>query len=283
MEDVANSQTANFIREITRQICHPKTGLPKDFKPPPVTIQDWKRCLSSLYGWVNLGIQLNMASLFHELEIGEVIPAINPNMDIYNNSFATNEIQRLLKTDSYIKDYRAVINYHSFVKINKILTNVQTEEYRKQYNKSLQDMFPDINPDNFWLNILVPLGTAKYLDANDIGETIVKEGSSGEMIETDENNLVQWELEEKSDGDNFEEDDFNEENLSDFSNITITKQIEKEKEESPYRLVMNNSTLLKLISHACEISNVQDENSSLFEAMGGQDEEFASLFGNLQI
>ena len=51
---------------------------------------------------------------------------------------------------------------------------------------------------------------------------------------------------------------------------------------SPYRLVMNNFTLLTLINYACSISNNTNDNTNIYELMGGDDDEFTSLFGNLQ-
>ena len=51
----------------------------------------------------------------------------------------------------------------------------------------------------------------------------------------------------------------------------------------PYRLVMNNMTLLKLINYACLISNNTNDNTNVYELMGGDEGDYEGLFGNLQI
>jgi hypothetical protein len=310
-----SNENVLFIREITRQLCHPTEGLPKDLDPPPSTLGEWKRCLNCLYGWVNVGIQKNVAGLFHSLKIGEVIPSGSPNMDIYNYGFATSEISRLLNTKSNNKTHRAIINYYSFLRMVKILMNSQSKEYCIKFSSSLKFIFTNLNPDDFWLNILVSKSTAEYLKLNEIGEIVVKEGSSGEnnILEPSDKNPSPaiWSMEESDEeadndseddndgGDNEiehkEKQDIMEDDLNRFSKMKVSEDVKEDVTKSinedakndiieiPYRLVMNNSTLLSLLTYACQLNGNIKNDVNVFQSMGGEDDEFTGLFGKLQI
>ena len=314
-----SNENVLFIREITRQLCHPTEGLPKDLDPPPSTLDEWKRCLNCLYGWVNVGIQKNVAGLFHSLKIGEVIPSGSPSMDIYNYGFATSEISRLLNTKSNNKTHRAIINYYSFLRMVKILMNSQSKEYCIKFSSSLKFIFTNLNPDDFWLNILVSKSTAEYLKLNEIGEIVVKEGSSGEnnILEPSDKNPSPaiWSMEESDEeADNDSEDDNEDDNdggdneieheekqdimeddLNRFSKMKVSEDVKEDVTKSinedakndvieiPYRLVMNNSTLLSLLTYACQLNGNIKNDVNVFQSMGGEDDEFTGLFGKLQI
>ena len=315
--DIHNNHIS-FIRETVRQICHPVNGLSKSFFPPPVLIGDWKKCLDALYGWVNIGIEQNIASIFHELKIGEVVPSNQANMDIYTFGFSTSEIGKLLNFGESEKNYKVIINYYSFLRLIGILMNGQDEEYCLKFNTSLNTIFKDINPSTFWLNFIISEETAQYLKINNIGEVIVKEGSRkdnamlkskfekkepalwkninneiedridnvdgyDEEVEVDE---YDEEVDEYDESEEVDEYDENKEYVKDKTEIN-TDDIKRYNEPiAPYRLVMNNFTLLKLILYACSISNninnIINDNTNVYELMGGDDGDFASLFGNLQ-
>ena len=323
---VMSNNNISFIRETVRQICHPINGLSKNFVQPPVLLKDWNKCLDSLYGWVNIGIEQNVANVFHELKIGEVIPSKAANMDIYTYGFATTEIGKLLNFGESEKKYKVIINYYSFLRLIDILLNSQDKEYYLKFNTSLNTIFKDINPSTFWLNFIISEEIAEYLKINNIGEVIVKEGSKKDTvnvksklekkksiwktIESDIESNIENKLDISDDYDEYNdnegddidiiddiyEDSDTEKNntyldksksyLSDIENkteITTDDYTEIYNEPiSPYRLVMNNFTLLTLINYACSISNNTNDNTNIYELMGGDDDEFTSLFGNLQ-
>jgi len=304
-----NSQHRLFMREITRQLCHHKTGLPKDLSPQPVTLGDWKKCLNSLYGWVNIGIETNVAEMFHELNIGEVIPSTSPSMDIYNYGFAPNEIGKHLgmgKEGNEDKDYRAIINYYSFSRLITFLMKSKSQEYCIKFNESLKSVFTDVNPKTFWLNILITESVSEYLKETKIGEVIVKEGSSGEsaMLESSIKAMKEpaiWDMEGMEEEveevkvkeqnskypPNYHTDNL--EDIEDFSELKVSDDSDKKVEEveevdpTPFRLVMNNTTLLNLINYACHLNGNTHDDINVFQLMGGEDDEFANLFGMLQI
>ena len=155
-----NYNTQPFIREILRQLCHPIKGISKNMTPTPITMYDWNRCLSSLYGWVNIEINEKMATNLHQIKIGQVIPDGPANMDIYISSFATSEIgkllgfnvcnfptielEKLLESEKKGKNYRAIMNYSSFSKLISILLNSQSNEYITKFNTSLCRKFGEI-------------------------------------------------------------------------------------------------------------------------------------------
>ena len=306
-----------LLRETVRQICHPVNGLSKSFFPPPILIGDWKKCLDSTYGWVNIGIEQNIASVLYELKIGEVIPDNSANMDIYTFGFSTVEIGKLLNFGESEKNYKVIINYYSFLRLIDILRNGQDKEYCLKFNTSLNTIFKDINPSTFWLNFIISEETAQYLKNNNIGEVIVKEGSrkdnamlkskfekkepaiwkniyndideevdryseefeNNEDDEDDENNETYSDKYEQNDvSDNEKKEDFN-----DKTENNMEDDIKRYNEpDAPYRLIMNNVTLLKLILYSCTISNNINDNTNVYELMGGDDGDFTSLFGNLQ-
>lgn len=311
-----NAQHKLFMREITRQLCHHTTGLPKDLSPLPVTLGDWKKCLNSLYGWVNIGIEQNVAEMFHELNIGEVIPSTPPSIDIYNYGFAPNEIGRHLgmgkdnNEDKEDKDYRAIINYYSFSRLITFMMKSKNQEYCIKFNESLKNVFTDVNPKTFWLNILITESVTEYLKENKIGEVIVKEGSSGEsaMLESSIKAMKEpavWDMEgvdEEEDEEpevkkqntvyppNYHTDDLEYiddlEDIEDFSELKVSDESEKKVEEAdptPFRLVMNNATLLNLINYSCHLNGNTHDDTNVFQLMGGEDDEFTNLFGMLQI
>ena len=321
-QNTEKSQTVNknilFIQEITRQLSHPEDGLPKEFNPPPITLGDWKRCLNCLYGWVNIGIDKKMVSLFHSLNIGEIIPSNSPNMDIYKNEFSTNEIHSFLKTSHTEKPYRVIINYYSFFRMIKILLHTKSKEYCIKLNKSLKDTFSTLQPNTFWLSILIPKQTADYLILNKIGEVIVDCGdlNKNSVLEPNKENYEprEW-LMDDSDEDildeNIDEDitivekreetkeDFDN-NIDQFSKMKICNDDTNEEiyetledkdinnnitysERAPYRLVMNNKTLLTLITYACEIHGNVKNYIDVFKLMGGDDDDLTNLFGEMQI
>ena len=164
------------VKEIVRQLCHPITGISKNLLPVPVTVNDWNKCLSLLYGWINIGINEITATAFHELRIGEVVPSISANMDIYSKCFATSEIARILEFKDKNKNYIAIINYYSFLKLINNLLQSQTDEYKIKFNDSFKLIFKNINPKTFWINILVNEKIANCFKTIKIGEIIVKEG-----------------------------------------------------------------------------------------------------------
>ena len=301
-ETLNSNENLLFIREITRQLCDPKSGLPKDLIPQPCTLGEWKKCLNCVYGWVNIGIQENLAEIFHSLKIGEVIPSISPNMDIYNYGFVTSEIGKLLDVNAKNKNYRAIINYYSFERMVEVLRKSQDKEYCDKINESIVSIFTDLHPNTFWLNILVTKPIADYLKLNKIGEVIVKEGSSGESS-TLENEEINSTPAEWSMGDSDEEfledydEKYNNEVEENFNKEELEKKLDKNvgeiKEETkinientsstPFRLVMNNNTLLYLLIYACEINGNLDDNINIFQLMGGEDDDFTNLFGKLEI
>jgi hypothetical protein len=287
--------------------------------------------------------------MFHDLKIGEVIPATSPSMDIYNYGFAPSEIGRLLGMNNYIEDkeYRAVINYYSFTSMVGILMNSQGKEYCVKFTNSLKTVFTDVNPNTFWINVLVTETTAKYLKENEIGEVIVKEGSSGESaileltrgmkepavwneVEVKQKNkpsvskMGGIEVKQKNQSSVSMIDEFEE--LYDFSEMTINNESKTETKNdaskamlalparasdinleqssklthrkgykmcfasfsydqgpTPYRLVMNNKTLLNLITYSCYINGTTHDQTDVFQLMGGEDDKFSDLFGMLQI
>ena len=318
----------NFVKEILRQLCHPITGVTKNLSPAPVTIDDWNKCLSSLYGWINVGIDEKTANIFHELKIGEVIPSNPADMNIYTYGFATSELSRLLGLKRKKKEFRAILNYYSFLKLINILLNCQETEYQIKFNNSLKLIFKDINPRTFWLNILVTEQTAGYLQSNDIGEVIVKEGTDdnthiikSQNVEENKRFPTVWEYEKNNISDDKKTDIINCDNIDEVCEDIdedvveddevcedidedvvedgdvdedlvkddevgnyITNQCDDiEISETPYRLVMNNTTFLKLINSTCCLSNSMYKNVNFFQLMGGESEDFSGLFGKLQI
>jgi hypothetical protein len=336
-----------FVLETVRQLCHPVTGL-KCFSPLPVSLGDWKKCLTSIYGWVNIGIEKNIADTFYELNIGEVCPSTEANMDIYTDGFATTEIRKLLNLSESEKNYKVILNYYSFSKLVGMLVNNTNEEYCLKMNTSLNTIFKDTNPLTFWLNVVISEQTARYLKLNDIGEIIVKEGSTHDTarlnsdfenkekvlwkteyieIEDSESNTGgdnEGENEGDNEGDNEDDnegdnEDDNEGDNEDKEYVDLKKNVsmndednESENEDNdendnendnenkekadikddiktkneyflPYRLIMNNFTLLKLITYACSISNNTNDNTNVSELLGGDECDFTGLFCNLQI
>ena len=249
MEDLNNK----CLKEILRQMCHPITGLSKDLSSSPVTVEEWVQCLSSVYGWVSVGINEKVANIFYELKLGEVIPSNSCNLNIYTYGFANIEIDKFLNTDTE-KKYRAILNYYSFCKLTSIISNTGDSEYSKKFNYSLKVIY-DCEPETFWLNIVVSNKAAEYLILNKIGEIIVNEGLNEESnIIKSKESVCETEMEESD------------------------CKTEMEESDLPYRLVLNNTTFLKIINMICIYKNV-----NLYESIGGDKEDFSGLFGKLQI
>jgi hypothetical protein len=298
----------DIIKEILRQLCHPITGITKNLSPAPLSIDDWNKCLPCVYGWINIGIDEKTANIFHELKIGEVIPSSPANLNIYTYGFATYEIAKILQLEQPNKDYRAILNYYSFFKLINIILNPQDNAYQINFKNSLKLIFNDIDPKTFWLNILVTEQIAGYLKSNEIGEVIVKEGidDNNTVIQKNNNLPTVWEninnsenklnkLDEKDEIEELEELDEIEEleeldEIKDLEDILDDNVFEDDslecdvdKPQIPYRLLMNNTTFLKLINSVCIINNSMYKHLNLFQLMGGESEDFSGLFGKMQI
>lgn len=263
----------SFIKEIVRQISHPINGLTKSLSPSPVSLNDWKKCLSFLYGWVNIGINDNMANAFRELRIGEVVPTTSPNMYIYNNEFASNEIGLFLGVNEG-NDYRVIINYHSFSKLISLLLSNKDADYCNKFSKSMTEYYSDIKQEEFWMDLPICEKAADILKNNDMGEVIVNKKTN--------NDISYWKESDSSTPTNPELLT----NPGEIKKVEETKDMEIEDIE-PYRVIMNNETLLKLIEFASKNCNKLSDN--LFEQMGGEkeeekdeDDEFERLFGKLK-
>jgi hypothetical protein len=215
------------------------------------------------------------------------------------------------------------------------------DEYCLKFNTSLNTIFKDTNPSTFWLNVIISEETAHYLKVNEIGEVIVKEGSTQDtaMLKSDfeKKEPAIWKTRYSDIEDSGDEDDegdegygnniitlkeeyvgFAERSVEVKSEINMEDDGQKESEHqkalpfdisrgakrqaepersialygmasepdrsnSPYRLIMNNFTLLKLIIYACSTSNNTNDNTNVYELMGGDDGDFTGLFCNLQV
>ena len=273
-----------YIKEIIRQFCHPETGLCKNIENNPRTIVEWNTFLNGVYGWVNIGIDEKIANIFQEIKIGEVIPSNPANMNMNVEEFATFEIKRILDFNNPEKNYRLVMNYYSFLRLVQIMLNSKEPEYCIKLNTSLKRTFTDINPKTFWLNMLVTEEIANYLKSNEIGEVIVKEGVDNDtFLKNPENSILH------TINDNepllqltYDSKEPLEEDL--YAPIeTIDNTMDDDYTEKPFRLVLNNSTLLKLINNVCYVLNIKNENLDLFQLMGGHSDEFSGLFEKLQL
>jgi hypothetical protein len=296
-----------FVKEILRQLCHPVTGITKKLSPSPVTLDDWNKCLLSVYGWVNVEINEKTANILHELKIGEVIPSSSANMNIYTYGFATVEIEKILVLEGK-KDYRAILNYYSFSRLINILLNAREIEYKNKFNNSLNLIFNNINPKTFWINILVTEKTADYLKANEIGEIIVKEGldNNNNIIKAPQNlqeikrppTVWEYNPDDVSCKDDIKqcanvEDDIiynNDTNQCKDIDEDYTEQcydINEDNDENiqqiHYRLIMNNTSFLKLINSTYNVNNSMYKNVNFFQLIGGESEDFSGLFGKMQI
>jgi hypothetical protein len=272
-----------FVNEIIRQICHPKTGISRHFYPKPSKLSEWIKCLNNTFGWVNIGINDKMETLFRKLNIGEVISTETFNMNLYKNGFATNEICKFLQLNSSETKYRSMMNYKSFTKLINIILTGKSNEYRRIFNESFNKIFTNIHPRIFWLNILINDVVANFLFKNKIGEVIVKdtdmesdsESSSVELNDNMDCSDYNFDIENPNTND-MDEKIYN-------RKIDIEKDSENQLDNIYFRLVMNNKTLLNFIEYGCQINNIKDTNTNIFEAMGGNDDDLLNIFGRMKI
>lgn len=287
-----------YIKEVIRQFCHPETGLCKNIDNNPRTIIEWYTFLNGVYGWVNIGIDEKIANIFQEIKIGEVIPSNPADMNLNKEEFATSEIKRILGVDHPEKNYRLVMNYYSFLRLVQIMLISREAEYCLKINESLKRTFTDIHPKTFWLNILISNKIAIYLKSNEIGEVIIKDGVDNDsLLKNPENAILpaiyeNLQLTYKEITEEKNEEEINEEIIKEINEElnedlyapveTVDKTMD-DYTEKPFRLVVNNSTLLKLIDTVCYLLEVRNDDLNLFELMGGHSDEFSGLFEKLQL
>ena len=262
------------VREIIRQICHPEDGVSKTIRNldreinniqninlSPTSLKEWFDVLTNVNGWVNFGVSESMMNVFKKLKFGEIIPDTYPNMDIYSNGFATNEIHKFLDTRNEDKSHRCVMNYESFLVFIEHVKKNKKKDYILSMNSSLKTIFKNISINNFWVNIVISEKTAEFFKNNKIGEVILKEGSGeGPRTMSEDEDIL----------------------LSDCNSDESDNDDDMGDKEIYYRVLMNNTTLLLFLKQVC-ISEKISIHQNIFEAVGGFDDDFSDLFGKLQI
>ena len=285
------------IQEVTRQLCHPKDGLPnnKDLKNPK-TLLDWIKCLEGIDGWVNLGISSNMAKIFLHLKIGEVIPSCSSNLDFYTFGFATTEIQRFLcyrKHDD--KTHILILNYYSFCRLIELILQNKTKNYHTSFHKNIRTIFKKCSEKNFWIHIPISEDTKYIMEKNRIGEIIINNEYTLDHIRNTNKDYTEYYKKDDDINDDID-DDMNNLNThmkeTSISNIIedegsenieedLDTHMEKSKNE-PYRILMNNKSLLYFLEKSCKINNIKP-NENIFHNVGAYDDSLEDLFGSLSI
>lgn len=174
---------------------HPKTGLPKDLVPPPRTLEEWQRCLQGMQGWINAGVEDDIADVMRPFGLGEVVAAVNPDLTIYSNRFAAHKIFECLGGNVDEKPYRLIMNYDSFIKMaSRIHTLIKKNEVMG-FNADMSAWIKDLVPRVFWVNYRVPEKVANHMRELCIGEVITAEGKSDFLdlhLKEPDNDKITW-------------------------------------------------------------------------------------------
>jgi hypothetical protein len=250
----------NFIISLAARIVSRDDGVGKVLNPFPRTQPEWNKCLGSISGWVDIGVDDNLADILREFNIGEVIPRLESDKTIFKNTYCNQLISKCLGLTKKDRRYRAILNYNSFKKLLKIIENYHKD---KRFIDDVKETYASVVPRVFWVNLEIPEEIKLYLESNNIGEIINKEGET-DIIKNGydmERTIINW-------------DDDN----------TQMKYDEKiEYEDTPFRFIVNNQTLLKLINYACLLKEVKPDQS-LYEIMSQEeDEDISKLLSNLSL
>jgi len=306
------------IQEVTRQLCHPEYGVSRNLKPFPMTLYSWKKCLETLYGWVNLGIHEKVAKMFLQLKIGEVIPSGSSNLDFYTFGFASTEIQKFLQYRAHSeKNYVLILNYYSFRKTIEIMLKGKSEEYKIMFYKSFKQIFSSCKEKTFWLHIPICENMKELFTIHNIGEVVVKDGTKRHRIDNDMGNKkVEWEdtpkdlenttttidtmsslmnnthissvkeMDDIDDIDNIDDiDDIDDNDMKDCikeSDDDIETDTTVKYDDYTYRIVMNNKSLLSFLEYSCRIHNIHI-TEDIFTRVGAYNDTLEELFGSLSI
>jgi hypothetical protein len=231
-----------------------------------------------VWGWVDIGIEDDTATMFNELQIGEVIPRLPPNMDIFKNTFSTRIIGKLLGITRPNRKYRVIMNFYSFSRLIKIILNCRSNDFQTKFNKDLKETFTDIIPRRFWLNVLVTEDVANYLRANEIGEVIVKDGG-GKFFDikelTSSHEQICWDAEA--------EDDTKEDTKMEDCTLDMMQNLKLEEVSTSFRLIFDNKTFLKLINYGCKLKGNTSNEVNVYELMSSKNDDFTNIFSKLQI
>lgn len=299
------------IQEVTRQLCHPEIGLPANKSlPNPKSLLDWKKCLEDIDGWVNLSISNNMAKVFLHLKIGEVIPSGASNLDFYTFGFATTEIQKFLMYRKHNdKTHILILNYYSFSRFINILLQNKSKEYCIGFHKSIKNIFRNCSENVFWVHIPICEYIKHIMEKHHIGEIIInndytrehiKNNNTYTDIDNDMNDNVDDDVYDDVDDDVDDDVGYNMNDDNDTSGDIDIDELStcikntslhvhssddnkrKKRNIDPYRIIMNNKSLLYFLELSCKIHDIPP-TSNIFESVGSYDNSLEDLFGSLTI
>lgn len=285
------SRQKRCLHEVTQQIVHPTTGLAKYLSPQPVTLQQWCNFLYSLCGWVNVGIDDDIAEIMRPFGIGVVVAAVNPDLSIYSNRLAARLICKALQMENKEKEWKLILNYDSFIKLAKQVRSMISCSKIESFDQDMNMWLKTLTDRIFWLNIPIPDKVANHIRQLNIGEIITAGGESSFMdinnIRPPEDN-IKW----------FDEDipiDESEKKELDLKRESIQKmEVEEEyddrefykiKKNSSFRLIMNQQSLWVLITIALQNAgfDTNDSTINVYEALKDDGDNLISSFSRMSI
>ena len=251
-------KSLNIIKETVLQISCPSEGLSKQVKYDMRTYDEWIDFFDANIGWVNIGVESIEANIYTRLNVGEVIPNIAPNVDIYKYNFSIKNILSFLGTNNKYNTKRIILNYYSLIKLIKLL-NVKDEAFRNQVYLFLKT----ISAKDFWLNLLISDEKADLLTKKNIGTVleITDDNMFGRMLNYFDKKL----REEDSDID------------SEAENMHISE---------PFIMLLNNHTLKKMFKVACMKGGQVDGKMDVYKYLSkckNEDIDLNNLFLNLRL
>lgn len=245
----------NIIRETVLHITDPENGVPSHLEYDPQTYINWVDIFEETEGWIKAGIDDKEATIYNFLNIGEVIPNIAPNLDIFNSSCPVKRILVFLESNK--REKKVILNYYSFVKLLKLM-NTDDKEFRDQLYLFLKN----INARTFWLNLCISDEKAEILEKHHIGQVTTMDGG---------NIFIPKDSKESSESDS--DDEMNSD--------------DKERKEIPssFMIIFNNNTLKKLFKIACEVNGKVDTKINVYKHLlkYKDDDTLDSIFLKLQI
>jgi hypothetical protein len=131
-----------------------------------------------MQGWINAGIEDDIADIMGPFGLGEVVAAVNPDLTVYSNRFAAHTIFERIGGLQPNKTYRLILNYDSFIKMAKKVQGMISKQHVAAFNQDMDSWIKTMAPRVFWVNLLVPEKVANHFQELNIGEVITAEGKS---------------------------------------------------------------------------------------------------------
>jgi len=266
--DYNNAKLCNVVK----QLLHPESGL--NLYPTPTTLNNWKNIINKeIKGWITIEIEIKTKKFFESINYGSVIPVSTPyniNSDKKTLYIIHKLFNKSILRKKVLYEYLLVLNYNTFFDI--IDNHLQ---YDRKIYRIINHIRNKYTPGNFWIYVGINNSRLNFFKDLNKGEIIINKNFIKQYNKKINYKKINWvefiqEITESS----------KEEEKEDPINIEyFCSYNEKINSKKPYRLIINELSILRLIEKVCILKNIPN-NLNIFNYLKN---DITHIFENLTI